>query len=88
MKNGVQLLLAELLVPIEGRQILRYEVAAIVFQILEVAGAKIIDHREPRIREFFLQRQREIGADEAGATSDNEIGRRVQFLKMKLARDR
>jgi len=63
---------------------LRDEIAAISSEILEIARAKIIDHCETRVREFFLQCEREIGADETGATSNNEIGRSVQFLKNEI----
>ena len=84
MKNGVDLLIAELVVPIQSRQILRNEVAAISREILEIAGTKIVDHRQTRIRKFFLQRQCKIGADETGSASDDEIGRRVQFLGTRI----
>ena len=77
MKNSIELFIAELLVPVERRQVLRYEIAAIAGEILEIAGTKIIDHRETRARKFLLQREREIGPDEAGATGDDEVGRRV-----------
>ena len=64
--------IAELFAPIERGQILRNEIAAISGEVLEIPRAKIIDHREMRLREFFLQRQREIRADETSAASDNE----------------
>jgi len=72
MKDRVELFVAELLAPIEGRQIPCHEVAAITGEVLEITRTKIVDHREMRLREFFLQRQREIRADETSAASDNE----------------
>jgi hypothetical protein len=77
MKNGIELFVAELIVPIERCQILRYEIATVAGEILEIAGTKIVDHREMRVRKFFLQSEREIGADEAGSTGDDDVGRRV-----------
>ena len=71
MKNCIELLTGELVSPIESSQILRNEVAAISEKVLEIARAKIVDHRQPRLREFFLQRQGEIRADEAGSSGDN-----------------
>jgi hypothetical protein len=53
---------------------LRNEIAAISGEILEIAGAKVIDHGETRVREFFLQRQREIGSDETGSPGDDKVG--------------
>ena len=47
------------------------EVATITGEIFEVARAKIVDHRQPRLRKFFLQRKGEIRANEAGASGDN-----------------
>ena len=41
--------------PLELRQILRDKIAAIAFEILEIAGAKIVDHGEPGVRTFLLQ---------------------------------
>ena len=73
MKNRVELFVTKLLAPIEGRQILRHEIAAISGEILEITRAKIVDHREVRLREFFLQHQREIRADETGAAGDDQI---------------
>ncbi len=46
------------------------EIAPIAGEILEVAGAEIVDHRQSR-REFLLQLSK-IGTDEAGATGDEE----------------
>src|SRR4029450_12632049 len=77
MKNRIELFVAELIVPIERCQILRNKVATVVSEILEIAGTEIIDHREPRVRKSLLQREREIGADEAGSTGDDEVGRWV-----------
>jgi len=76
MKNGIELFVAELFVPVERRQILRYEIAAIAGQVLEIAGAEIVDYHETRSRKLFLQGEREIGADEAGPAGDEQIGRR------------
>ena len=77
MKNGIELFVAKLIVPIERCQVLRYKIATVAGEILEIAGTEIIDHGEPRVRKFLLQREREIGADEAGATGDGEVGRMV-----------
>ena len=74
MKNRVELFIAELLAPIERGQVLGNEISAVTGEILEIAGTKIINHREPRVRKFLLQREREIGADEAGSTGDDEVG--------------
>ena len=79
MKDRVDHFLAELLPPVERRQILRKKIATVTREILEITRAKVIDHRQTRVRKFFLQRQREIGPDEACAASDDEILRRVQF---------
>ena len=68
--------IAELLVSVEGRQILRNEVSTVAGQILEITGAKIVNHRNARVRESFLQSQCEIRADETGAAGDNEVGGR------------
>jgi len=50
------------------------EISAIACQVFEITGSKIINHCEVRVREFLLQRKREIRSDEAGATGDNEVG--------------
>lgn len=71
MKNCIELLTGELVSPIESGQISRNEVAAISEKVLEIARAKIVDHRQPCLREFFLQCQGEIRADEAGSSGDN-----------------
>ena len=84
MKNGVELFGTELLLPINRGQILRNEIAAISGEVFEIPRAKIIDHRETRVREFFLQGEREIGADETGPAGDNEVGRRVQCWKIRI----
>ena len=73
MKNCIELFVAELIVPIERFQILRNKVATISSEILEIAGTKIIDHRQSRYRVFLLQTQHEIRADEAGTAGDEEI---------------
>src|SRR6476620_5191727 len=77
MKNCVESCgcrIPEFFSPIQCRQIFGDEISAIPCQILEIAGAKIINHREMRLRRFFLQRQREIRSDEPGAASDDELG--------------
>ena len=48
MKNRVELFVAELLPPIERREILRDEITAIAGEILEIARAEIVDHRQTR----------------------------------------
>ena len=73
MKNGVELLVPELFGPIERCQVLGDEIAAIAGEILEIAGAEVIDHREARVRKSFLQRKREIGADKASSASDDQV---------------
>ena len=82
MKNGVEsgsCRIAELFSPIQRCQILRDEIAAVLGEIFEITRAKIIDHGKAGVREFFLQRKREIRSDETGATSDDEVWKRVQF---------
>ena len=74
MKNCVEFFVAELLPPIERGQILRDEIAAIAGQVLEIAGTKIIDHGQPRLRHPLLQGEDKVGADETGAAR-NENGR-------------
>ena len=71
MKDCVERFIAELLAPVERRQILRNEVSAVAGQILEITGAKIVNYRNMSVRKSFLQRQGEIGADEAGPASNN-----------------
>ena len=77
MKNRIELFVAELLAPIERGEVLRNEIPTIAGKILEIAGPEIVNHSQTRIREFFLQREREIGADKAGATGDDEVGRMI-----------
>ena len=85
MKNGVELLVAEPFSPIERRQIRRDKIAAISLEIFEIAGAKIVDHGQAGVREFFLQSERQVGADEAGATGDDDVwtgfGRRHEGMR-------
>jgi len=71
MKNGVELLVAELVSPIECRQILRHKIAAITREILEITRAKIVNYCQMCVRKLFLQCQREIRANESGAAGDN-----------------
>ena len=77
MEDRVELLVAELFSPIQRCQILRDEIAAVTNQIFEITRAKIINHSETRVRKFFLQRKREIGSDETGAASDNQVQSRI-----------
>ena len=70
MKDRVEFFVSELLPPIERGQILGDEIALVAGQVFEVAGAKIIDHRQPRVRHSFLEGKDEVGADETGATCD------------------
>ena len=73
MKNGVELLFPELISPIERCQVLRNEIAAISSQIFEITRAEIVDYREACVGKSFLQRKREIGADETGSTGDDQV---------------
>ena len=76
MKNRVEsssCRITEFFSPIQCRQIFGDKISAIPWQILEITGPEIINYREVRIREFFLQRQREIRSDEPGAASDDEL---------------
>ena len=77
MENGVELFVAEFLSPVECRQVLRDQIPAVSGEIFEITGSKIIDHGETRVRKFFLQRKREIGSDETGAASDNQVQSRI-----------
>src|SRR5215475_14832348 len=76
MKNRIEssrCRITELFSPIERRQIFGDEIAAISCQILEITRPEIINYSEMRVREFFLQRQRQIRADEPGAAGDDEV---------------
>ena len=66
--------IAELVSPIERGQVFCDKIPPITGEILEIARPEIVNHRKMRIGESFLQRQRQIGADEAGAAGDNEVG--------------
>jgi len=77
VKNRVELFIAELLAPIERGEVLRNEISTISSEVLEIAGPEIVNHCEPRVRKFLLQREREIRADEPGAAGDDEVGRMV-----------
>ena len=88
MKDRVERFIAELFPPVECRQVLRNEVSTVTGEILEITGAKIVNHRNPRVRESFLQSQCEIRAHETGAAGDDEVLRRVQFERLDLERDR
>jgi hypothetical protein len=77
MKNCVEsrsCRIAEFFSPLQCRQIFRDEISLIPFQILEITGPEIVNHRQVCVRKFFLQRQREIRADEPGAASNDEFG--------------
>jgi hypothetical protein len=54
VKNGVELFITELLLPIESRQILCHEIPAISCEILEITRTKIVNHRQARVWKFFL----------------------------------
>lgn len=88
MKDCVERFIAKLFPPVERRQILRNEIATVTGQVLEITGAEIVDNRQTRVLESFLQRQGEIRADEAGASGDNEVKGRVQFLEKIKVRER
>jgi len=77
VEDAIEFLVAELLLPVEGREILGGEITLVAGEILEVTGAEIVDHRQPRGGEFFLQPQDQIGTDETGATGDEQVGRRI-----------
>ena len=77
VKNCVELFVAELSAPVECGEVLRNEIATISGKILEIARAEIVNHREPCVRKFFLQGEREIGADETSSAGDEQIGRRT-----------
>ena len=76
MKNRIEFFVAELLAPIERRQIFGDKIASVSPKILEVAGAKIIDYGQARVRKFLLQGEREIGTDEASSAGDKQVERR------------
>ena len=73
MENGVELFVAEPFLPIQRSQILRDQIPAVSGEIFEITGSKVVDHGETRVREFFLQRKCEIGSDETGAASNNQV---------------
>ena len=77
MEDRIELFPAELVLPIERRQILRDEIATITNKILEIAGAKIIDHGQARVRKFLLQRENKIRADETGAAGHHQVESRI-----------
>ena len=72
MKNRIEFFVAELLLPIERRQVLRDEIAPVAGEILEIARAKIVDHSQARVRHSLLECEHEVGADETGAASDED----------------
>jgi hypothetical protein len=77
MKDRVECFLPELPAPVECRQILRDEIASIPGEILKITRAKIVNYRETRGWEFFLQCECKIRADETGAAGDNEVQTRI-----------
>ena len=77
MEDRIELFLAELVLPIERRQILRDEITTITNKVLEIAGAKIIDHSQARLWKFFLQRENKIRADETGAAGHHQVESRI-----------
>ena len=95
MKNRVESCgcrITELFSPIECRKIFGDEISTIPCQILEITGSEIIDHREVRVREFFLQRQCEIRADESGTAGDDELrlgcGHRIFVIPSEVEESR
>src|SRR5207249_2793263 len=83
MENGVESFVAEFLSPVECRQVLRDEIAAVSGEIFEITGSKIINYSETRVRKFFLQRNCEIGSDETGAASNNQVQSRISRVHKK-----
>ncbi len=73
MEDAVEFFVAELFRPIERGQVLRDEIAGVAREILEIAGAKIVDHRQARLGILRLQFQDEVGADETGAAGDEKV---------------
>ena len=73
VKNRIELFIAELLAPIEHGEVLRNEISSISSEVLEISRAEIIDHGQARVREFFLQREREVRADKAGPAGYEKI---------------
>ena len=86
MKDRVEFLVAELLVPIERREVLRDEIAFVTGEVLEIAGAKIVDHGQARVRHPFLEGENEVGADETGAARYQDGSRRRQSEERGVAR--
>jgi len=84
MKNCVELFIAELLVSIERGEVPRNEISTISSEVVEIAGPEIVNHSQTRVWKFLLQREREIGADEAGSTGDDQVGRRVSRRHRKF----
>ena len=54
MKDRAEPFFTELLLPVERRQILGKKIAAVTGEIFEITRAKIINHRQTRVRKFFL----------------------------------
>ena len=81
VKNRIEFFIAELLSPIKHGQTLRDEITAVAGEVLEIAGAKIVDHGEPCVRLSFLQGEHKVRADETGATSDKNGRIRVSHSK-------
>ena len=60
MKNRIEFLIAELLLPIEFSEVPGNEIAAVSKQVFEIAGTEVIDDGEARIWKLFLQSQGKI----------------------------
>ena len=73
VEDAVELLAAELPLPIKRRQVRRDEIPAVTGEILEIAGAEIVHYCEPRDRELLLHFEHEIRPDEPSAAGDEEI---------------
>ena len=73
MENRVELFVAELLSPIERREILRDKISAIAGEILEIARSEIVDHGQMGFGKLFLQGEDEIRSNESGAAGDKQV---------------
>ena len=62
-----------MLLPVESREVLGDEIASVAGEILEITGAKIVDHGQSSLGKLFLQGKNEIGADETGAAGDEQV---------------
>jgi len=73
MKNGVELFITKLFMPIHAGQISGNKIAPVAREVLEIARAKVVDHGQSRIRESLLQFQDKIRTDKAGAAGHNQV---------------